>query len=67
MNDSKDAEERVELFLERYEALVKELEVDFANYPIYIPDGGGGFRTVLQSKPIDIKALPQQSNFVPEE
>lgn len=59
--------DRVKEFVKRYGELVDELKVDFANFPMYIPDGGGGFRTIIQSQPIDIKDQPTKSPFIPEQ
>jgi hypothetical protein len=61
---SPDVKERLDKFMKGYEALVKEHQIDFAAYPVYMPDGQGGFRTVMQNSPVDIKNQPQRS---PEE
>lgn len=51
-------------FLKDYQALVAKHKVDFANYPVYIPDGEGGFKTIIQSTPVDMSNLPQKSTFM---
>lgn len=49
-----DVEKRQQEFFERYEALVKELDIDFAPMPITVPMGNGLFgltvNPVLQDK-----------------
>ncbi len=62
-----DAIERGQAFLKEYKELVDKHKVDFATYPIYQPDGNGGFRTVVQSTPIDISNQGQPSPFVATE
>lgn len=66
---------KIQEFLEKYKALVEDLKVDFASYPVFTPDGQGGFRVVLQSTPVDLSTLqkPEEkkeegvpSPFVPE-
>lgn len=57
-------ESRREEFLKRYKILTEELQVDFANFPMYMPDGQGSFKTVMQSTPVDLKDRPQPSPFM---
>lgn len=59
-----DSEQRVSDFMKRYGELVQELQIDFATYPVWVPDQTGGFRTVMQSTPVDIKNQPRKSPFV---
>lgn len=51
-------------FLSKYELLVKETGYDFATYPVYVPDGKGGFQTIIQSTPVDVKNNPVKSPFI---
>jgi len=62
MNDESKA--KVDTFLKEYKELVEKHNVDFANYPVYIPDGKGGFNTIVQSTPVDMANLPQKSPFI---
>lgn len=55
---------RVSAFLKEYGELVKKHDVDFANYPMYVPDGQGGFKTMIQTTPVDMKQMPTKSPFV---
>ncbi len=48
-----------EAFMKAYGELVAEHQVDFATYPVFIPDGQGGFKIVVQSTPIDISKKPE--------
>lgn len=59
-------QERINGFFKEYGELVKKWEVDFANYPMFIPDEKGGFRVIVQSTPIDIKDRPVKSPFIAE-
>lgn len=45
---------RVEAFMKEYGELVQKHQIDIANYPVYTPDGQGGFKTILQATPVDI-------------
>ena len=54
METKEQVTERINLFLKRYGELVKELKVDFANYPLWQPLENGQWGTILQSTPIDI-------------
>lgn len=61
-----DTQERVNAFLDAYKALVDEHKIDFATYPVWTPDGQGGFKTVMQSTPVDIKNQPVKSPVIVE-
>ncbi len=61
---SDDAKERIEGFMKEYQELTQKWKVDTATYPMFIPDGQGGFRVVLQSSPVDISKAPVKSPFV---
>lgn len=55
---------RVNSFLEEYRDLVTKQGIDFASYPMFVPDGKGGFQVVVKNTPVDIRNQPQQSPFV---
>jgi hypothetical protein len=57
-------EERKNSFVKEYGELVAKHGVDFASYPVFVPDGQGGFKVVVQNTPVDIKNQPQKSPFV---
>lgn len=59
-----DVEKRKADFLSEYGELVGKHKVDFASYPVWVPDGTGGFKSIIQSTPVDIKNQPQKSPFV---
>lgn len=54
MTDTTTYKERVDVFLKEYRELTEKHKIDFAHYPVYVPDGNGGFKTVLQATPVDI-------------
>lgn len=59
--------EKGEVFLKEYGELVEKHQVDFATYPVFIPDGQGGFKIVVQSTPVDISNQPKKSPFIASE
>ena len=63
----KTADERAKEFIKEYGELVKKHNIDFATFPQWVPDGQGGFRTIVQNQPIDMLKQPVPSNFVEEE
>jgi len=48
-------DDKQKAFMKEYGELVEKHKMDFANYPMYIPDGEGGFKTVMQSVPVPIQ------------
>jgi len=62
-----DLKERSESFIKEYGELVKKHQVDFASYPMFVPDGQGGFKISVQTTPIDLKNRPVKSDFVTTE
>lgn len=56
--------DRIAEFLREYGELTVKHKIDFAQYPVWIPDGTGGFKTVLQNTPIDMSQMPQKSPFI---
>ena len=56
-----------EAFMKEYGELVEKHQVDFATYPVFVPDGQGGFKIVIQSTPIDISNQPKKSPFIAKE
>lgn len=59
-----DSKERAEKFVAKYGELVKEFDIDFATYPMFTPDGNGGFKIVVQTQPVDMKGRAQKSPFI---
>lgn len=57
--------EDVLAFLKEYGELVAKHQVDFANYPVYVPDGQGGFKTIIQNTPVSLKNRPQEPQKSP--
>lgn len=64
VEDKDEAKERVDAFIVDYKSLIEKHEVDFAAFPQYIPDGVGGFRTIVQTVPVDTRNQPKKSPFV---
>lgn len=63
-------EERIEkgqAFLKEYGELVEKHQMDLATYPVFIPDGQGGFKVTVQSTPVDISNQPKKSPFIATE
>ena len=59
--------ERCENFVKEFGELVGKHKIDFALYPMYVPDGSGSFKTVVRSTPIDITNQPVKSSVQPED
>lgn len=63
----KDFEERSKVFVEKYGELTKEINIDIASFPTYVPDGQGGFKTVIQQSTVDTSEHAYRSAFVAED
>jgi hypothetical protein len=50
-----DFEKRRDEFLKRYKKLIDELQVDFASFPMYIPNEKGSFDVFVQTNVVDRK------------
>lgn len=51
---------KVESFMEEYGVLVKKYNVDFASYPMFVPDEKGSFKVIVQSTPIDLSEINKE-------
>lgn len=56
--------ERAQLFIKEYGELVAKHKMDFATYPMFTPDGEGGFKITVQNTPVDMTNQPVKSPFV---
>lgn len=63
VEQQEDIKKRQEEFMQKYQALVEELQVDFAQFPMYIPNGRGAFLTVIHAQLQDKKYLSPVSPF----
>jgi hypothetical protein len=59
---------RTDSFMKEYGELVAKHKIDFASFPVFVPDesGRGSFKVVCQSVPVDISNQPQKSPFIPQ-
>lgn len=55
---------RIKAFVDEYGELVKKHDVDFATYPVFVPDGQGGFKIVCQTTPVDMSNRPKPSPLI---
>ena len=55
MDIDKKKEAKLKDFISEYGKLVEKHQVDFANFPMFVPDERGGFRVIIQSTPIDLE------------
>lgn len=62
-----DLQKRIDAFMAGYKKLVEDTQVDLATYPVWVPDGQGGFKNIIQSTPVDIKNQSKKSPFVAED
>lgn len=52
-------------FLKEYGELVAKHGMDLATYPVWVPDGTTGFKTIIQSLPVAIPPPePVKSTFM---
>lgn len=56
-----EVEKRLNAFISDYKALVDKHQMDFAAFPMFIPDGQGGFKVIVQQRPVDITNQPKAS------
>lgn len=63
-----EAQEKAKEFIKEYQALVIKYGLDFAHYPVYIPDGAGGFKTVMNVQVVPRPAEDEKKDdFIPKE
>lgn len=56
---------KIEAFVKAYENLVKEHGVDFAAFPVLVPNEKGQFSVVVQMQPVDVEeAKKNQQSFI---
>lgn len=66
MNETNDSQKRIEEFMNRYGALVKELDVDLVNYPVFVPTEDNTFSVSIQVRPMDLRGDSVPSPFMRE-
>jgi len=59
-----EKKEKRDLFLKEYGELVAKHQFDFATYPVFIPDGSGGFKVTIQSTPVFLTPKPEEEKPV---
>lgn len=59
-----DFEARRDEFLARYKTLIDDLQVDFASFPMFIPNERGLFDIVVQTNVVDRKGGLVKSDIV---
>lgn len=67
MEPTQETKKRIDAFLEEYKVLIDKHKVDFIAYPMFVPDGQGGFKIVIQQQPVDTAKSPTISpdEFIP--
>lgn len=64
--DDVELNKRMAEFISRYGELVKFYNIDFAAYPVWMPDDNGAFKTIIKMTPVDIsKFQKKDEGFVP--
>jgi hypothetical protein len=58
MQENTEAQKRTDDFLKAYNELVKKYRIDFGHQLLYVKDGTGGYKTVIQVSPVDLDSLP---------
>lgn len=62
-----ELQERTKNFIDRYGELVQETKIDFASFPVFEPDGQGGFKIIIRSVPMDVSSRPEPSPFMQQD
>lgn len=62
-DEQEDVMNRTKSFMEKYEALVKESQIDFANVIVPVPTDHGTFEFAIQTYPVDNKYRPIKSDL----
>jgi hypothetical protein len=66
-----ERQEKGTLFLKDYKELVDKHQMDLATYPVFVPDGNGGFKIIVQSTPVPLppktEDAPVESTFMEKE
>ena len=57
-------EEKIKAFLEEYGVLVEKHKIDFASYPMWVPNKEGHWTMVVKTEPVDISNRPVKTPFV---
>lgn len=64
---NEELKKRQEEFIKEYGELVTKHKMDFATYPMFTPDGNGGFRVIVQNTPVDTTNIAQKSPFIAQD
>lgn len=52
---------RFNAFIADYKSIVDKHQMDFAAFPMFVPDGQGSFKVIVQQQPVDIANQPKAS------
>lgn len=61
---NEELKKRQEDFIKEYGELVEKHKMDFATYPVFTPDGTGGFKLIIQNTPVDMTNMPKPTPFI---
>lgn len=64
MEPNEQQKKQIEEFLAEYGAIVEKHKVDFVNFPMFQPDGQGGWRILIHNQPVSTEGQPVKSPFV---
>lgn len=64
---NEELKKRVDAFQEGYKKLVDEHKIDYASFPVFMPDGEGAFKVFVNSVPVDVKDKPVPSPFIAQD
>lgn len=67
MEPNQETKDRIDAFMKAYGELTQQFKVDFVSYPMFVPDGQGAFKVVLQNQAVDTSQSPIKSPFIPQE
>lgn len=60
-----ETKKKIDVFLKEYGELVAKHKVDIVAFPMFQPDGNGGFKVMVHSQAVSTENQPIKSPFVP--
>lgn len=64
VNEQATLQSRIDVFVKEYGELVNKHKIDFATYPMFVPDATGGFKIIVQNQAVDMTNKSVRSPFI---
>lgn len=62
--EGSELEVRFQAFIKEYKELVDKHKVDTMAFPMFTPDGQGGYKVIIHQQPVDISNQPAPSPLI---